>query len=55
MTHADIAIWDALNGMLDWVEGASLEEAPKLARFYDGIKQRPRIAAYLASDRRAQS
>jgi glutathione S-transferase len=55
LTHADIAVWDAVNAVLDWVEGASLDGAPRLQRFYDGVKQRPRIAAYLASDRRAQS
>ena len=52
LTHADIAVWDVLDSMTTWVDGASLEGYPRLAAFHAAIKARPRIAAYLASDRR---
>jgi glutathione S-transferase len=52
LTHADIAVWDILDSMTTWVAGATLEGWPRLAEFHAGIKSRPRIAAYLASDRR---
>jgi len=55
LTHADIAVWDILDSMTSWVKGASLDGYPRLAEFYAGIKSRPRIAAYLASDRRVNS
>jgi glutathione S-transferase len=52
LTHADIAVWDILDSMTTWVAGATLEGWPRVAAFHAAIKQRPRIAAYLASDRR---
>ena len=52
LTHADIAVWDILDSMISWVTGATLEGWPRLAEFYAAIKSRPRIGAYLASDRR---
>jgi glutathione S-transferase len=54
VTHADLAVWDALDACLQWVEGARLDGFPRLAAFQDAIAARPRIAAYLRSDRRAQ-
>lgn len=54
LTHADVAVWDALDACLQWVEGASLAESPRLAAFFDAFRARPRIAAYLASDRRVK-
>jgi glutathione S-transferase len=55
LTHADIAVWDILDSMTTWVAGATLDGWPRIAEFYAGIKSRPRIAAYLASDRRVKS
>jgi len=53
ITHADIAMWDVLDSLLAWVDGFTLEGSPLLASWFEGIKARPRLAAYLASDRRA--
>lgn len=55
LTHADVAVWDILDAMTSWVKGATLDGYPRLAEFHAGIKARPRIAAYLASDRRIKS
>lgn len=55
LTHADIAVWDILDSMLAWVEGARLDGYPRLVRFFEAIRERPRIARYLGSERRAQS
>lgn len=55
ISHGDIAMWDALDAMTTWVEGATLEEHAHLKKFYEHIKARPPIAKYLASDRRPQS
>ncbi len=55
LTHADVAVWDILDSMTSWVKGATLDGWPRVAEFYAGIKSRPRIAAYLASDRRVSS
>ncbi|HEU5056902.1 MAG TPA: glutathione S-transferase [Kofleriaceae bacterium] len=52
LSHADVAVWDILDSMITWVAGATLEGYPRLAGFYAAIKARPRIAAYLASERR---
>ena len=54
LTHADVAVWDILDSMTTWVAGATLEGWPRVAAFHAAIAQRPRIAAYLASDRRAK-
>jgi glutathione S-transferase len=53
ITHADIAVYDALDAVLQWVEGATLDGCPRLQAFMAAIAARPRIAAYLASERRA--
>jgi glutathione S-transferase len=52
--HADIAVFDAIDATVTWVEGAKarLENAPTVQRFYQRIATRPKIAAYLASSRR---
>lgn len=55
LTHADIAAWDVLDSVTTWIEGATLEGFPRLERFHQAIAARPRIAAYLASDRRPAS
>jgi glutathione S-transferase len=55
ITHADIAMWDIFDSLVEWVEGVHFDDRPLLAKFFNGIKDRPRIASYLASDRRAQS
>jgi glutathione S-transferase len=55
LTHADVAVWDILDSMTSWVKGATLDGYPRLAEFHAEIKARPRIAAYLASDRRVNS
>lgn len=52
ITHADIAVWDILDATLSYVPGSSLEGFPKLQAFYSAIRERPAIAAYLASSRR---
>jgi len=52
LTQADIAVWDALDAVVTWVDGASLAGFPRVERFYESIRVRPGIAAYLASDRR---
>jgi glutathione S-transferase len=54
LTHADVAVWDVLDSMLQWVSGASLEGQPRLMAFFDGFKARPEIAAYLESEDRPQ-
>ena len=53
ITWADLAVFDILDSMVQWVQGANLDNHPRVARFFDAIRERPRIAAYLASDRRA--
>lgn len=54
ITHADIAVWDILDSMQEWVAGArdAMAEFPRVQRFFETIAARPRIAAYLASDQR---
>jgi glutathione S-transferase len=53
-THADVAVFDALDATVAWVKRATLDGHPRLAAFLDRVRARPRIAAYLASPRRAQ-
>lgn len=55
ITHADIAVFDILDSMAEWVRGAELSGHPRLQAFFEAVRARPRIAAYLASDRRAKS
>jgi len=52
LTHGDLAVFDALDAILKWVDGATFDGYERLQRFFNAIQERPRIAAYLASDRR---
>jgi glutathione S-transferase len=48
LTHADIAVWDALDGVLSRVKGATLEGHPSLQAFRNRIAALPALASYLA-------
>jgi glutathione S-transferase len=52
LTHADVAVWDALDQSVTGVAGATLDGFPRVERFYASVAARPAIAAYLASDQR---
>jgi glutathione S-transferase len=52
MTPADVAVWDALDAIVTWIEGASFGAFQRVEKFYEAVAARPAIAAYLASDRR---
>jgi glutathione S-transferase len=52
LTPADVAVWDALDAILTWVDGASLDGFRRVHDFYEMMAARPAVAAYLASDRR---
>lgn len=47
LTQADIAVWDALDAVTHWIEGADLKDYPRLEKFYEKISQRPGIETYL--------
>lgn len=49
LTHADIAVWDALDLVLGKVKGATLDNHPALAAFRARIAQLPALASYLQS------
>lgn len=49
LTHADIAVWDALDFVLSKIKGATLESHPTLTAFRDRIAQLPALASYLQS------
>jgi glutathione S-transferase len=51
-THADIAVWDALDGVLGRIPGATLDGFPGLIAFRERIAALPGVAEYL--QRRAQ-
>lgn len=51
LTHADIAVWDALDAVLGSIPGATLDGFPRLVRFREQIAKRPAILAYLAQRR----
>ncbi|KAK9760830.1 Glutathione S-transferase Mu 3 [Basidiobolus ranarum] len=53
LTYADICVFDMVDNNL-LLDAGSLSESqyPKLYKFYHDFKARPRIAAYLASERR---
>jgi glutathione S-transferase len=55
LTHADVAVWDILDSMQEWVKGASLKSTPRLETFFEAFKSRPHIAAYLNSEDRLHS
>lgn len=54
LSHADIAVWDILDALQSYIEGVSLERYPRVHRFYDSVRARPSLAAYLASPARHQ-
>lgn len=47
LTHADLAVWDALDGVLTQIKGASLEGFPELDGFRARIAALPQLAAHL--------
>jgi glutathione S-transferase len=52
LSHADIAVWDVLDALQTHVKGASLAGYPRLQAFYDRVRARPSLAAYLESPAR---
>ena len=54
LTQADLAVWDALDAIITWIDGATFASFARVQKFYESIKARPAIASYLASDRRIQ-
>ena len=49
LTQADIAVWDALDAVVQWIEGAGFDDYERLVRFYESISSRPSITDYLSS------
>lgn len=47
LTQADVAVWDALDAVTHWIEGADLKDYPRLEKFHKKISQRPGIETYL--------
>ncbi len=54
LTQADVAVWDTLDAIKTWIEGADFGAFGRVEKFYESIKARPAIAEYLASDRRIE-
>jgi glutathione S-transferase len=54
-THADVAVWDIFDSLITRVSGVTLADHPRLMAFQNAFAERPRIASYLSSERRAQS
>jgi glutathione S-transferase len=52
LTQADVAVWDALDAIVTWIEGAAFGAFGRVERFYEDIRARPAIAAYLVSEAR---
>lgn len=55
LTHADISLFHVVDGLRYAFPNAMREamgRTPAVAALYERVKERPRIAAYLASDRR---
>lgn len=48
-THADIAVWDVLDAILTYVDGASLDGHARVAEFRERIAKIEPLAAYLAA------
>jgi glutathione S-transferase len=48
LTHADIAVWDALDGVLTRIPGATLDGCPALQQFRERILALPALSSYLA-------
>ena len=47
LSYADIAVWDALDGFVVYVNGAKFAGFPRVSAFYDAIAARPALAGYL--------
>ena len=52
LTQADLAVWDALDAIVSWIEGAKFGVFGRVEKFCEFVRTRPAIARYLASDRR---
>lgn len=52
LTHADIAVWDVIDAILSNVQAARLDGYSRLQAFYDTVRSRPAIAAYVESGKR---
>ena len=52
LSHADIAMWDVLDAILTNIESAKLDGFSRLQAFYDAIRNRPTVAAYVESGKR---
>ncbi len=55
LSYADLSLFQLVAGLLyafPKAAAAALRDTPHVARLHEGVAQRPRIAAYLASDRR---
>ena len=52
LSHADIAMWDVLDAILINIEAATLDGFSRLQAFYDAIRSRPAVAAYVESGKR---
>ncbi len=52
LTHADIAVWDILDAILGNIQSASLDDFSRLQAFYDTLRSRPAVAAYVESGKR---
>ncbi len=52
LTQADLAVWDALDAIVNRIEGAGFGAFGRVEKFFESIGMRPAIAAYLASDKR---
>ena len=49
LTHADLAVWDVLDAILENIQSASLDNYSGLQAFYDSVRSRPAVAAYVES------
>ena len=49
LTHADIAMWDALNAFQENIPSASLDGYAALQAFYDSFGRRQAVSAYIKS------
>ncbi len=49
LTQADIAVWDALDAIVHWIEGANFGDYDRLVKFYEAISRRSGISSHLSS------
>ena len=52
LTHADIAVWDVIDAIIGNIESARLDGFSRLQAFYDSVRSRPAVAAYIESGKR---